>query len=144
MQVHLLSDSCTTGWAHWGHGELWLTPHSIVRIGQRSRTLQAATRGALGGLAFGVAGAVALEVARSGRETTALEVDSAEWDGYLADHRSVLRANLVDVVEAGLRTGITTSRLGLRMRDGRNLKLLWMRNTAAVSLLEHALWPPAA
>jgi hypothetical protein len=143
LQVHLLSDSCTTGWAHWGHGELWLTPHSIVRIGQPSRTLRAATRGALSGIAGGVAGAVALEVARSGREVTALEVDSAEWDGYLADHRSVLRVDLGDVVEAALRAGIITSRLRLRMRDGRNLKLLWMRNTVAVTLLERALWPPA-
>ncbi|MDQ0635112.1 hypothetical protein QFZ40_003021 [Arthrobacter pascens] len=86
MRVFLLSDSCTTGWLHWGHGELWLTPTHLVRIGRRELTMRAA---GWGGTRRGAAVAAVNELAGSIAAVrpvpgAAIEVDAEHWERELA------------------------------------------------------------
>jgi hypothetical protein len=138
MRVQLLSDSCTTGWLHWGHGELWLTSDSIVRIGKRRLTLASAGRGAMAGFHGGALGGFTRELARAGSVSSAREVERSDWLAYVADHRNVITIDLADVTSARLRAGLSTSRLAVGMRDGRRIKLLWMRNQFALEALVRA------
>lgn len=139
MRLQLLSDSCTTGWAHWGHGELWLTPESIVRIPKRGLTLAAAGRGAAAGLGAGAAGALAREIGRASRACVDLDIERSDWDAYLASYPAHLQVDMADLVGAHLRAGLTTSRLRLVRLNAPRVKLLWMRNETAVPALHAAL-----
>ncbi|WP_104180261.1 hypothetical protein [Arthrobacter sp. B0490] len=151
MRVSLLADSCTTGWLHWGHGELWLTPEHLVRIGRRELTLRAAAKGgALGGaaVAAGVLGLRAVSAAEKAldegrlRPGDSVEVENDLWAREVGRHPQrtlVLSRELM--TEADLKTGIITSRLNLEMVDGRRHKLLWSVNEHAASLLTEAFGP---
>jgi hypothetical protein len=139
LRVQLLSDSCTTGWAHWGHGHLWLTPDSVVRFPRRGLTLAAAGRGAAAGLAAGAFGAMAREMSRAAKVGGEVDVASADWDAYLASCPGRLRVDLADVVSARLWAGLTTSRLALELVEARPVKLLWMRNGFAIPALRAVL-----
>ena len=138
MKITLLSDSCTTGWAHWGHGELWLTSDSIVRIGKRSLTIASARRGITGGAVGGLAHEVLRGRTFAGHP---VDVDRAEWERYVGGFRNTLVIDLGDVVRASLRVGLMSSRLSIVTRSGRRVKLLWMRNPTAVAELRSALPP---
>ncbi len=150
MQVLLISDQCTTGWAHWGHGQLWLTHDSLVRVGLRSLTARAATRGGLAN--FGAAGGLAARALEKRRGLTTeelerskvtgdpVEVDADEWHAYLAKHEPmVLKLEFYDILQANLRNGVSASRLLITTREGARRKLLWTPNRVAGDALRRAL-----
>ncbi len=145
MQVLLISDGCITGWDKLNQGQLWLTPDSLVRVGLRSLTVRAATRGGLAN--FGAVGgriAMALEKGKELEKSKVtgsnVEVDSDAWDTYLVKHeRNVLRIVLDDIVQAELRNGLVASRLLVTSRDGTSRKLLWTRNRLVAEPLRRAL-----
>lgn len=136
MRVFLLSDSCTTGWLHWGHGELWLTPTHLVRIGRRELTLRAA---GWGGTRAGaaVAGSIA-----AGRPVpgAAIEVDAAQWEQEVAaEPKRTLALHVEEIATAQFRQGITASRLSVGTADGTKHKLLWLPNAYSRPVLAKAL-----
>ena len=137
-----MSDSCTTGWLHWGHGELWLTPTHLVRIGRRELTMRAA---GWGGTRRGAAVAAVNELAGSIAAVrpvpgAAIEVDAEHWERELAAEPSrTLVLNLEEVATAQFRQGITASRLGVGTADGAKHKLLWLPNAYSKPVLAEAL-----
>ncbi|MEO3743792.1 hypothetical protein [Plantactinospora sp. B5E13] len=123
--ARLITRSCTTGWADWIHGELWLLPDLLVR---RRLTLKA-TR------------------ANKNLPTVSQplpEVEAASLDlNEIADaHRTNKVLAFDAVAEARLHRGILTDRLALRMRDGSRHKLLWLRVDPAYEVLCQALGEP--
>jgi hypothetical protein len=149
MRAFLLSDSCTTGWLRWGHGELWLTPSHLVRIGRPELTRRAAGWGGTkGGAAFG-AGAAGTDAAetlvRSAATArpvpgSAIEVDPELWEQEVtAEPGRTLVLNLEEVATVQFRQGITASRLGVGMADGVKHKLLWLPNAHSKSVLAESL-----
>lgn len=138
MRALLLSDACTTGWAHLGHEELWLTPDSLVRVGLRSLTVSA-------GIAanFGVLGAAAASSFKKHKvDGRPAEFDPSVWEAYLAvNARTTLVTSLDDVAAAEVRRGVITSRLLMSLKDGTRRKLLWTRNRIALPALAEALAP---
>ncbi|AUZ87290.1 hypothetical protein CVO76_06300 [Arthrobacter agilis] len=150
MRITLLADSCTTGWLNWGHGELWLTPHHVVRIGRRELTLRSAAKGgAMGGAvaAAGGLGLLAVQAAdkkfASGRPApgAVVEVEKDTWEGELDGQPKALILGRDDIDSLDYRHGISSSRLHIRMTDGREHKLLWLPNPHAGNLLAHAFGP---
>lgn len=149
MRVFLLSDSCTTGWLHWGHGELWLTPSHLVRIGRRELTRRAAGWGGTRGGAAVAAGALGKSTvhlpAGSIAATrpvpgAAIEVNPEQWEQEVAGEPSrTLVLNLEEIATAQFRQGITASRLGVGMTDGTKHKLLWLPNAYSRPVLAEAL-----
>jgi hypothetical protein len=132
MRVFLLTDSCTTGWLHWGHGELWLTPSHLVRIGRPELSRRAAGWGGTrGGAAFGAGAAV---------PGAAIEVTPEQWEqGVTAQPSRTLELNLEQIATLKFRQGITASRLGIGMADGVKHKLLWLPNAHSKSVLAETL-----
>ena len=135
MQVVLLSDKCTTGWANLGHGELWLTPNCLVRVGLAALTAKAALSG------FGAVGVLAGNaLVKRKVDGRPLEIDAAEWNSYLAGHDDkTVSIPLRAIVNARFRSGLSTSRLQIALADRSHHKLLWTRNRIAGSLLRDAL-----
>ena len=147
MRIFLLSDSCTTGWLDWGHGELWLTPEHLVRIGRRGLTLRAAAGGAAGA-GGGVLGFMAFKAADKilgGSRPVpgaAVDVDEEMWERKVASHpRRTLTLGREQIAKLELRDGISTSRLSVEMADGGRHKLLWMVNKHAAPILAGAFGP---
>ncbi|MEC5198308.1 hypothetical protein RCH21_000516 [Arthrobacter sp. PL16] len=151
MNVSLLSDSCTTGWMNWGHGELWLTPDHLVRIGRRGLTLRsAALGGAMGGamVAGGILAPKAVEAAdrKFGENRlkpgASMDVDADQWERQIAAHpQRTLMLPLKHIANVDLRLGLSTSRLNVAMTDGKRHKLLWMFNEHAAPLLAGKFGP---
>ena len=149
MRVFLLSDSCTTGWLHWGHGELWLTPSHLVRIGRRELTLRAAGWGGTRGGASAAAGALGTNAADALAGSTAavrpvpgsaLEVDPEQWEQEVAaEPKRTLMLNLEEIAAAQFRQGLTASRLGVATANGTKHKLLWLPNAHSSPALAEAL-----
>ena len=148
MKAVLLTNSCTTGWMHWGHGELWLTPEALVRIGKRELTAKAALGAAPGaalGAVAGPAGLVAALVAAGlasgpssvGREVE-LEHGQWEWD-LMRRRKNVLSVPVRWIARADLKSGFSTTRLRIHTTDGARYKLLWMNNAVAKSALRVTL-----
>ena len=136
--------------ADWGHGELWLTPDHLVRIGRRGLTLRAAARGGAGGgamVATGVLGLMAVAAADKvfdGRRPVpgaAVDVDEELWERGVSNPRRTLFLGLEQIVRLELRDGISTSRLNVEMADGGRHKLLWMANKQAAPMLAGAFGP---
>lgn len=145
MLIVRVSDSCTTGWAHWGHGELWLSPDALVRVGKSSITWGAIKRGATSGLAGGALGSTMREIHRARSQGLVVEdVDGPAWVRQVRGEDHVLYVPLEAIAGADVVAGITTSRLKLATRDGQEFKLLWMRNDLVLPWVERAVHDPAA
>lgn len=122
LVARLITRSCTTGWADWIHGELWLSPDLLVR---RRLTLQA-TR------------------AHENRRTVPepppeVPVASLGVDEIVNAHSTNKVLPLDAVLEARLHRGILSDRLALRMHDGSRHKLLWLKVDPAYGILTQAL-----
>ncbi|MFI7214065.1 hypothetical protein [Micromonospora maritima] len=120
--ARLVTRSCTTGWADWVHGELWLLPHLLVRRRLSLRETRAH---------------------RNGRTVPhplpGLPASSLDLDAVAAAHPSNKVLALDGVTEARLHRGILSDRLALTMRDGSRHKLLWLAVDPAYEVLGHAL-----
>jgi hypothetical protein len=150
MKITLLADSCTTGWLSWGHGELWLTPNHLIRIGRRDLTLRAAAKGGVRGGAVVAAGGLGLRAVEAAgkrfagarREPGAVvEVEKDTWEHELADEPDALILSHDHMATLGYRNGVSSSRLRVTMTDGSRHKLLWLPNPHAESLLAQAFGP---
>ncbi|MFC4068852.1 hypothetical protein [Actinoplanes subglobosus] len=120
--AQLISRSCTTGWADWIHGELWLLPRHLVR---RRLSLRAT----LANKNERTVPMVLLEVPAS----------SLSQQDIVSAHPTNKVLPLDEVVEARLHRGILSDRLALTMRDGSRHKLLWLRIDPAHEILGSAL-----
>jgi hypothetical protein len=120
--ARLISRSCTTGWADWIHGELWLLPRHLVR---RRLTL-GETR-----------------ANKNGRTVPdplpVVPASSLVQQDIRSAHPTNKVLSLDDVSEARLHRGILSDRLALRMRDGGRHKLLWLKDDPAHEILGAAL-----
>ncbi|MDA0164228.1 hypothetical protein OM076_28415 [Solirubrobacter ginsenosidimutans] len=127
MPTQLLSRSCTTGWADWVWGDLWLRPDALVRVARGWDATRAAAKA---------------RRQRGGGSTVDLDMpvpSEAELrDRTAATARSRWIA-LDDIEQARLRTGLTTSRLAVVMRDGERMKLLWLKDDPAHDVLQGVL-----
>ncbi|MFI7576793.1 hypothetical protein [Micromonospora sp. NPDC049497] len=123
--ARLITRSCTTGWADWVHGELWLLPDLLVR---RRLTLQE-TRAHKNGRT----------VPHPLPEAQAASLPLSE---ILSAHPTNKVLALDTVAEARLHRGIMTDRLTLTMRDGSCHKLLWLKVDPAYEVLCQALEEP--
>ena len=110
----LISRSCTTGWWDWIHGELWLFDDGLLRV----RTDLATT--------------VANRTARTMPDPLpAKTFEPGERERGAAMHRTNLFVDWNDVRDAQLRRGVLCGRLRMRMVDGTERKLLWLRSDHA-------------
>jgi hypothetical protein len=118
----LISASSTTGWGDWIHGNLWLFPDGLLRV----RTSLRST------IANGVIRTTAIPLL-----TRAF---AEEEIPILANaHSTNLWIPSSSIVSTALRRGATTSSLGLKLTDGREIKLLWLRRDPAEQALRSAL-----
>lgn len=118
----LLSISCTTGWADWVHGELWLLSDGLARfsLGLGASVVNSNLPGSLG--------------------TGIIDHFSPEElaERTASNNRNfVIRAEEIDLAE--LRRGIITGRLRLHLSDGTTRKLLWKRTNKTLEPLAVAL-----
>ncbi|MFI0965852.1 hypothetical protein ACH4S8_31330 [Streptomyces sp. NPDC021080] len=123
-RARLLTQSCTTGWGDWIHGELWLLPHLLVR-----RRL-----GFTATLANGKGPTVVTPLPEA-------DASAAAVTQIRAEHRTNKVIPLADIASARLRRGVTADRLDLLMRDGSQHKLLWLPSDPAHDVLAHELSP---
>jgi hypothetical protein len=128
--AQLLSRSCTTSWADWVWGELWLLPDGLARISlgwSRTRT-EAKNRKKRGG------GPTVPE--------TLVETRTLDYDELArivnADRRNrwIPRGGLS---KARLREGLLNSRLQAELADGSQVKLLWLKSDPAFRVLRRAI-----
>jgi hypothetical protein len=118
----LISRSCTTGWADWVHGELWLLPTALVR-----RRLS---------LADSKANGLGRTVPEPFPTLLAAEVDHSQ---VLTAHRTNKVIVFDDVVSGTLFRGRTAHGLKLVMANGQRHKLLWLVRDPAFDVLAEVL-----
>ncbi|EWC59884.1 hypothetical protein UO65_4887 [Actinokineospora spheciospongiae] len=118
----LISRSCTTGWADWIHGELWLSPTALVR-----RRLSFNASRANG---YGPSVSDPLPV------VPAADLDRGR---VLAEHRTNKVIAFGDVGSATLFRGRTAHGLKVVMVGGERHKLLWLVRDPAFAILSGAL-----
>lgn len=104
--AELVSGGVTTGWANWAHGELWLMPDGIMRVSS----------------GLGETMRHGLDTQRR-RSTTFSEAELNRIAGKPGN--TLIRRE--DIEAASLRRGLLNGRLRLQLRDGRAIKLLWLR-----------------
>ena len=120
--VSLVAASCTTGWADWEHGNLWLAPDGLARIPLGWVVTYAHT---FQGLDPAIGHIVS--------------VTPGDLSQALADSPRAIWMEAPYMEVARLHRGITCDRLHVRMKDGTSHKLLWIRNKAATRTIEDAL-----
>jgi hypothetical protein len=125
----LLTTSCTTGWADWVHGELWLCPDGLLRL---SLGLAATIDKSLG-----VGPAVAFE--RAARRSSPRHFDEDDIRELLSRKRRNVWVPWNQVREAALRKGFITSRLAMTLIDGRSVKFLWLPDRRVFETLRESL-----
>jgi hypothetical protein len=118
----LLTASCTTGWLDWIHGELWLLADGLLR----TRSNLAST--------LGHANQRTLP-----DEPVQRDFSSGEIEQLQHQHKTNLWIPRDAIVSASIFTGLLSGRLSLKLKDGRRLKLLWLRTDNASEPLKHAL-----
>lgn len=118
----MLSASCTTGWLDWIHGELWLLPNGLLRVRR--------------GLGATVAGTSHRTVPE---EAIRRNFMPDEIESLRLAHRTNLWIPSDSIVSAKISNGPLSGRLSLQLRDGRRLKLLWLRADQASEPLKRAL-----
>ncbi len=104
----LISRSCTTGWADWIHGELWLSSEHLIRrrLGLRQTIANGLWR--------------TVPLSQPDYEITAEQILAVR-----SEHRTNHVVNWSDVVDANLRRGLLNGRLKLTMSDGSRHMFLW-------------------
>ncbi|MFI7071593.1 hypothetical protein [Micromonospora sediminicola] len=120
--ARLITRSCTTGWADWIHGELWLLPHLLVRRRLSLRETRAHANGRT-----------------VPHPLPAVPASTLDLAAVAAAHPSNKVLALDDVIGARLHRGVLSDRLALTMRDGGRHKLLWLRVDPAYEVLGPAL-----
>jgi hypothetical protein len=125
----LLTTCCTTGWADWVHGELWLCPNGLLRL---SLGLPTTIRKSLG-VGF------ALAYDRSARESAPRYFDGQEIDALVARKRRNIWVPWGQIREAAVRRGFITSRLRMMLFDGRTVKFLWLPDRRTINTLRDRL-----
>jgi len=128
-QSVLLTTSCTTGWADWLHGELWLCPDGLLRL---SLGLATTIRKSLG-----VGPALAYDTVA--RRSSPRDFDPEEIRELLSHKRTNVWVPWAEVRDAALRQGFITSRLGMTMVDGRTVKFLWLPDHRVFAMLRDCL-----
>ena len=118
----LATASCTTGWADWIHGELWVCGDGLFR---QSLGLKAT-------MAHG-SGPTVDPIARPTRQVSAAEIAqaTARRHNYWVPWDSVARAEL--------RHGFLTDSLHLELKDGQRRTFLWLAVDQAHLVLAAAL-----
>ena len=118
----LITASCTAGWLDWIHGELWVLPDGLLRI----RTSWTET--------------LAHQNRRTVPDEPQHEEFSDSWiDAIVASHRTNLWIPAERIASANIHVGLMTGRANVRMKDGRRIKLLWLRSDRAERPLTTAL-----
>jgi len=125
----LLTTSCTTGWADWVHGELWLCPDGLLRISLGLATTIAKSSGVGGERAYE-------DFARKSSPRT---FEQDEIGELLSRRRTNIWVPWDRIREAALRHGFTADRLRLTLIDGRSVKFLWLPNRTIVETLRGRL-----
>lgn len=110
----LIAASCTTGWADWIHGELWLLPDGILRA--RTSLRRTVANGAR-------------PIPEADKSTRTFSV--AELAAVKQAHRTNRSIPAESISSASLRRGLMTTRLALRLVDGTRIKLLWVKGEPA-------------
>lgn len=118
----LISRSCTTGWADWIHGELWLSSTALVR---RRLSLEASRANRYGPSVSAPLPVVPAEDLDHGR--------------VLAEHRTNKVIAFGEVDSATLFRGRTAHGLKVVMTSGQRHKLLWLVRDPAFAILSEAL-----
>ncbi|MCG8919131.1 hypothetical protein L6E12_25455 [Actinokineospora sp. PR83] len=118
----LISRSCTTGWADWIHGELWLSPTELVR---RRLSLNASRANG-----YGPSVSDPLPV---------VPVGDLDHGRVLAEHRTNKVIAFGEVDSATLFRGRTAHGLKVVMASGQRHKLLWLVRDPAFAILSGAL-----
>jgi hypothetical protein len=113
----LVSASCTTGWTDWVHGELWICPNGLLR---RSA-----------GLGQTMQHGVGPTVDPTMRTTRAFTPD--EITGIAKAGKRNRWVSWESIAAAQAKRGPITDSLHLTLRDGRQLKFLWLRVDQAMS-----------
>ena len=121
----LLTTSCTTGWADWVHGELWLCPDGLLRISLGLATTIAKSSG----------GGAALAYERFSQESSPRYFDQDEIRELVSRKRTNVWVPCVQIREAALRKGFTASRLRMTLIDGRSVKFLWLPDGRTFAIL---------
>jgi hypothetical protein len=110
----LVAWSCTTGWADWVHGELWLLPDGLLRV----RTSFGET------MAHGVR---PLPVSQRGTK----QISDEDLEAAVCAHRTNHWIRAGEIASASFRRGLTTTRLAVELAGGDRRKLLWLRREPA-------------
>ena len=119
----LVTDSCTTGWLDWVHGELWLSEVALIRIRRTlGQTFMSARRGPT------TSGTPALT-----------SPASLAPEQVTARHSRNKYIALDEIAAAALHRGRLNDRLNITMRSGVRHKLLWLRSDAASGVLQVSL-----
>ena len=122
--AQLISSTCTTGWGDWIHGQLWLLPDGLLRIQS--------------GLARTVAQSGPGTAALAGRRGSS-RISAEEINDAVRAHPKNLWLPKAQLMGAGLRRGLLTTVLQLKLADGTSKKLLMMRADDSYRQLESQL-----
>ncbi|HWL33414.1 MAG TPA: hypothetical protein VNP89_07395 [Gaiellaceae bacterium] len=114
FEGRLISRSSTTGWWDWIHGELWLFDDGLLRV----RTDLTTT------MSNGTGRSVP-------HELPAKTFEPEEREHAVGAHRTNLFIDWNDVREAQLRRGLLCGRLRVKLVNGTERKLLWLRSDHA-------------
>jgi hypothetical protein len=117
-----LSRSCTTGWLDWIHGELWLSPTTLIR---RRLTWTESTKHRLGPTV--------------GEPLPQTQFHDPDLARLLAEHPTNKVIRFDSIATARLVRGVTTDGLRLTMHDGTRHKLLWLPRDPASKILRAVL-----
>lgn len=124
----LLTTSCTTGWADWVHGELWLCRDGLLRISL--------------GLATTIAKSSEVGEARTddvARQSSPRYFDQDEIRDLLSRKRTNIWVPWDRIRKAALRHGFTADRLRMTLIDGQSVKFLWLPDRTVVETLRDRL-----
>jgi hypothetical protein len=119
----LISETCTTGWFDWAHGELWLCTNGLLR---RSVGLWTTTR----------------RYFNNGRPRAPshnLTVTTEERNRITAADPRNRWVGWADIGKVTLKAGIIDHSLHFELIDGRRVKFLWIGQDGDFELLEKAL-----
>jgi hypothetical protein len=118
----LISASSTTGWADWIHGNLWLFPDGLLRVRTNLRST------------------IGNGIIRTTGSPPPTRLFADEEIARVADaHSTNLWIPASSIVSSSFRRGPMTTRLRVKLSDGREVKLLWLRHDPAERELRSVL-----
>ena len=118
----LVSQSCTTGWTDWIHGELWVCDDGLLR---RSLGLMATLKHA--------------NLRTVDPNARVVERLTDEQISQMTARERNVWVPWASIRAAELRSGPATDSLHLELLDGRRMKLLWLAVDEAKPFLAEAL-----